>query len=146
MRKILILLVFVVGCKKAEQSSPFKVVTYSYGDVWESVGIQYEKKYWLLNSIMPDTLVFHNDNTITELFSGSAYLLHTTSHAVDTFVNLPQSLPGTFTELKYIIYHKLDVPIPGNGFLSAEISTTNVRLSKYGNNTWSLNSKLIQGN
>lgn len=132
MRYLLILAVFVVGCKKNDNPNPFRVVKYTYADVWNSIGVQYEKKYWLSDRNKPpyfDTLIFHANNTITESNGTSIKTFSVTSYAIDTFVHMPTDPAGWYSEWKHIIYNKLDTPIL-SGILSSELSYKSLQLQK----------------
>ena len=69
-----ILFIFVClslfACKKTNISAP----SYSTTQIWDSVGIQYEKKYWATSSSIeiPDTFILHANNSITEILSDTS--------------------------------------------------------------------------
>ena len=66
--KLLILMLFLgitlfmLSCKKKETPTP----TFTDAQIWDSVGLQYEKKYWITGNKLPDTFILHSNQTITE--------------------------------------------------------------------------------
>jgi hypothetical protein len=76
MKNFLFLFAFLIafGCRKQENTVTSPVITshFSSQQVWDSVGFKYEKKYWASMPPRPDTLIFHMDHTVTEIWMGSS--------------------------------------------------------------------------
>lgn len=114
MKNILLLLVClsVWGCQKSNNVTP----SYSSAQIWDSVGIQYEKKYiikiasytsvtWIDTLNIPgDTLIFHSDSTITEhvyipLHSGTTQYFFDTTLTIKV-IPVPSYTPQGANQLK----------------------------------------------
>lgn len=67
MKKLsLILLVVLCCCKKSTTvNNPQNYVHFTFQQIWDSLGFVYEQKYWIPYN--NDTLIFHSDNSITEV-------------------------------------------------------------------------------
>jgi hypothetical protein len=106
---ILLLTIASIGCKKSPKSN-FKVVSYTFQLVWAKMDIQYEKKYGILH-YAEDTLIFHSDNSITEILGQSTFAtsitFNTHPSALDTFVHNPGDPPNHYNENLYITYPKI---------------------------------------
>jgi hypothetical protein len=59
------------SCHKLGDSISTPVVK-TYEQAWDSIGLQYEKKYWFQHESLPpdeyDTIIFHSDKSITEIY------------------------------------------------------------------------------
>jgi len=64
----LCLVLIFTSCKKKNSASPV-TPTYTSAQIWDSLHLQYEHKYWLTEEggyFAIDTIIFHSDGSITE--------------------------------------------------------------------------------
>lgn len=122
--------VVLIGCRKKTESNSFKVLQYTYADVWATVGIDYEKQYWCTYKGKGDTLIFHSNNTVTEKYGTKVTTFSVTSYAVDTMQKSPlTTTPEYYYRFTYIMYNKLETTVYDDGSFRAALSDNIVKVT-----------------
>jgi hypothetical protein len=96
------------GCRKDKNNAQ---VAYNLEQAWDSTHIKYEQKYhqtyvnsWANGySILPDTIIFHSDKSITEISSGGTSILIYPSYFV--YGNCISFLKVSDTAIAHLPFH-----------------------------------------
>lgn len=134
------LAIIIFSCTKSKNNSnPQDYVHFTQSQIWDSIGFKYETKYLIRksgNTDYNDTVIFHADNTITELYIHDTIRFSTPFYGVDTaihYVSDPAGVYGRQLLLYFIpkvdtIYYKANNAYALDFFLSANVDT--IKISK----------------
>ncbi len=121
MRNLIICCLFfsVLGCKKTSNTipNPQAYTHFTFQQIWDSIGFQFEKKYWT-GTFYNDTIVVHSDYSVTEYchtyYYGDSLKFQCYFSAVDTAIAdsifvVNGDTTGTFKRRLYLkVYRQPD--------------------------------------
>lgn len=115
MKKIVLLSALVagallVGCKKSDNGNT--VIRHTAAEIWDIIGIKYDVRYTFQDTIFfhKDTIILHPDNTVTEYYFNSKFLVRDTLYYSIPSPVLSDTFPYSTYYKRYLNYVKLEFP------------------------------------
>ncbi len=150
LRNLLICCLFftVLGCKKKSNTilNPQDYPHFTFQQIWDSIGFQFEKKYWT-GAFYNDTIVVHSDYSVTEYchtyYYGDSLKFQCYFSALDTAIDstfvVNGDTSGTYKRRLFLKVSRLPDSQTANDFcfhyyLTSDTATINLY---YQNNTTS---------